>query len=159
MADEPSNMPAAEMLVTESRRLLIAQGATLEALRTRAIAMLSVAALVAGFFGSRLSKHLTAPAYVAIAVAVGTFGGSVILVASIVRPIGIRDTHSLARQYGKLFAGAPLSAYNLATTWAKGYEEDRHANEEKIHAAMGAFAWVCYLVAAQVIAWTIAVMG
>jgi len=129
MTDEPSNVPAEAMHGAESRGMLLAQMATLKTLRTHAIAVLSVAALIAAFFGSRLPEDLDGSARTASLVAIVTFAISVLVAAVIVRPRHLSEGHALARR----------------------------VNDDRIDRLTWAFSGICALVAVQVIAWAIAV--
>ncbi len=156
MAD-PINLPAATMLLDEARRMLNDQYSALESLRGRAVALLSVGSLVAALFGSRLPMHLTDAAHRSVMVALGAFALSVVIVAWVVFPRKLKFSHSLVGQFPKLDKGRKLRTYDLAVTWAKGYETDRAFNEAKIQNLMVCFTVACGLLAVQVVAWGIAV--
>ena len=78
---------AAGLLWEQAKAQLADQKADVDALRTRAVALLSVASLVAGLFGSRLPHNHTAPRTVIASIAaLALFGISVVLVLMIIAP-------------------------------------------------------------------------
>jgi len=100
MADSevpPSNDAAVAMLWDEARRLLVRQEATLDTLRGQAVAILSVASIVAGLFGSRLlpTGQLSAFSVVMIGIALAAFGATAVLALKILRPRKWRFEHGL----------------------------------------------------------------
>jgi hypothetical protein len=157
--DEPvKNSASSLMIADEARRLLVAQQATFDGVRTRAIAMLSVASLVAGLFGSRIPEQHSDAAGRAAVVALVCFGLSVVLTLIIVAPRRLRFDHSLARHIASLAAGDELLRRDLAFTWAKGYEADRQDNDDKLQVRMTCLQVVCALVGVQVIAWGLGIL-
>ena len=156
MTDEPVNAPAAFMVVEEARRMFVGQQATLDSLRTRAIAMLSVGALVAGLFGSQLPKNQSDYSVGAVVVALVAFGISVALAATIVSPRRFNFDHGLSAPLRDFKDGEPVRSYDLAVSWARGYEKDRSENEDKLRSLMTCFQVVCALIGVQVVAWGLA---
>jgi len=157
MSDEHPNEPAATMLFAEASRMLEEQRSALETLRTRGIALLSVGAALAAFFGSRLPAPLSTTRHFAVGIAVGAFAASVLAVAAIVAPHDFKFSHRLEDYLATLEEGTIISTYDLAFTWARGYEKMRAFNEKTIGRLMWAFVGTSALMALQVAAWVIAV--
>src|SRR5260370_16195835 len=85
VADDLSD--SAALLWEQAQRQLSQQNTDLDALRTRAVALLSVAALIAGLFGSRLPHgHAAARTVIAVTVALVLFAASVILAILVAAP-------------------------------------------------------------------------
>ena len=155
MADD---LDAAALLLWEqAQRQLSEQSSDLNTLRTRAVAMLSVASLVAGLFGSRLPhSHLPLYKQVTVTIALVLFAGSVALALLVAAP---RRRWVFTFKLGALSGlvrdgvATPLDvSYNLAG-WA---DDALHRNAEKLARMYAAFAWLCVLIGVQVVAWGIA---
>jgi len=67
-------------------------------------------------------------------------------------------SHDLTRQVERLSQGQPLRAYDLAFTWAKGFETARATNQVKLDRLTLYYRWVCGLLIAQVVIWGLAVL-
>lgn len=88
-----ANSPAEMMLWEEARRQLVRQEAVLDTLRTQAVAMLSVASIVAGLFGSRVPTSPVPGAEAAVVAALVLFGITAVLAIVIIRR-GIGSFHT-----------------------------------------------------------------
>src|SRR5712692_3168923 len=84
MADDQTEATA--VLWGLARASVDQQNAAFDALRTRAVAMLSVAALVGGLFGSRLPHSQSGLSVGALVAALVLFAGSVVLAVVIAWP-------------------------------------------------------------------------
>ena len=75
------------MLWAQAQQQLSQQNSELDALRTRAVAMLSVATLVAGLFGTRLpTSHVSARTVAAVTAALVLFALSAVLAIMVAAP-------------------------------------------------------------------------
>ena len=89
--DDP-NADAAALIWDQARQQLAQQNADLDLLRTRAVAMLSVAALVARLFGTRLPQgHAHSRTLAFVIAALVLFAASVILAELVAAPRRKRD--------------------------------------------------------------------
>lgn len=92
MADDHAGIEAdltaaAAVLWAQARDEIAQQVSELDTLRTRAVALLSVAALVGGLFGSRLPRgHQSAPRVAALIIALALFSAGVLLAVIIALP-------------------------------------------------------------------------
>lgn len=157
----PSNDEAAAMLWDEARRLLVRQEATLDTLRGQAVAILSVASIVAGLFGSRLlpTQQLSHFSVAMLVLALAAFAATAVLALVILRPQVWHFEHGLASNLGTLGRGGDvLAAAGLAYTWAKGVEGQRAANKRRLDRLMTCFAWACGLTGASVLFWGLALV-
>ena len=158
MADRDRDLTdATGLLMEQAQRQLSQQSADLDTLRTRAIAMLSVAALAAALFGSRLPHGLSTTAKVAVIFALIFFAVSVWLAVYIVAPKkqGWRFTSPLGALIKEVKAGEALPM-DIALSLAAYTEDGRKQNQEKIENLYALFRIVCVLVGLQVAAWVIA---
>jgi hypothetical protein len=159
--DERDLTEAAELLWEQAQRQLSQQSADLDSLRTRAIAMLSVAALAAGLFGSRVpSVHSSLGAGIAAVIALGLFAICVVLAVQIVMPMkhAWRFTSPLRVLVKEVGAGSVLPM-DVALTLANHAEESRKENEAKLESLHKQFSGMCVLVGLQVVAWSLAVLA
>jgi hypothetical protein len=149
---------ATAVLWEQSKAEVAQQDADMDSLRTRAVALLSVGALVGGLFGSRLPHgHLSPMNAVALVVALVAFAASVFLAVAIAWPrdwyfgadreplvSGVADgTMTLARVNLSL-------AQRAEQNWTINYRTTRHIYR--------LFAVLCAAVGLQVVAWAIAVI-
>ena len=156
---KPTNDPFAAMVWDEARRLLVRQEAVLDTLRTQAVAILSVGAIVAGLFGSRLLPvHLAPLRLGAIVLALVLFGITTLKVVAILLPRDWTFEHHLAEKLAKLEGDRLLSPGSLALTWASDAEAARVINQVQLDRLMKSFRWACLLTAAQVVVWGLALL-
>jgi hypothetical protein len=150
-----------KLLWEQAQRQLAQQNADLDTLRTRAIALLSVSAIVAGLFGSRLSHtHLSTGAAISAILALGLFAINVVLTVWIVTPVknGWRFTYPLRALITRTEAGTVLPM-DVAISLAHYAEQSRKENEDKLASFYGQSRIVCVLAGIQVVAWAVAVMA
>jgi hypothetical protein len=161
VADDDRDLTeATELLWEQAQRQLSQQSADLDSLRTRAIAMLSVAALAAGLFGSRVPRaHTSLGAAIAAFIALGLFAICIVLAVWITTPMkhAWRFTSPLRVLIEGVGAGA-LLPMDVALSLADYAEKSRKENEDKLESLHKYFSVVCVLVGLQVLAWTIAVL-
>ena len=158
-ADTRSNGPAAAMLWEEERRLLSRQEAALDTLRTQAVAILSVGALVAGLFGSHIVPgHHHGLTEVGIVVALVLFAISVVLSLAILRPRTWTFDQTLAGKLKLIEQQKMLGVDALNYSWTADFEPVRTANQIKLDRLVRCFAWACLLTGAQVLAWGVALL-
>ncbi|HVC08241.1 MAG TPA: hypothetical protein VND98_11750 [Solirubrobacterales bacterium] len=161
-ASEPpdaTNDAAAAMLWEEARRLIARQEAVLDTLRNQAVAILSVAAIVAGLFGSRIvATQPSAFVMAMVGAALVLFGATVWLVITILRPRKWTFEHTLTQKLRMLERGVLLESGSLGFTWAKDVERWRAANKPQLDRLMTFFLWACALTAGEVIFWGLALL-
>lgn len=157
MADDLSD--SAALLWEQAERQLSQQNADLDALRTRAVALLSVAALVAGLFGSRLPHgHPAARTVIAVIVALALFAGSVILAILVAAPRkNWLFTFTLDKLLDRVEAGSAIPG-DITLSLAARAEQNRLGNRVKLEPMYAMLGWVCALVGLQVVAWAVAVL-
>jgi membrane-associated PAP2 superfamily phosphatase len=156
---EDPNAEASALIWEQARQQLAQQNADLDLLRTRSVAMLSVAALVAGLFGTRLPHgQLHGRTLVFLIIALALFAASVVLAVLVAAPR--RDWEfafkfsSLLERVDKIEA-RPGDVTRNFTSWA----ESAWANNLRLMQPLYTmFRLVCVLVGLQVIAWAIAVL-
>gem|GEM_PF-5221287 len=147
------------MLWSEALRMLVRQEAVLITMRNQAVAMLSAGAVAAGLFGSHLSTgHGRWWVVPTAGIALALFAASAVLAAMVAVPTKWLFSHDLTRQVERLSQGQPLRAYDLAFTWAKGFETARATNQVKLDRLTLYYRWVCGLLIAQVVIWGLAVL-
>lgn len=157
MADDLAD--AAGLLWEQAKAALTEQKADVDAVRTRAVALLSVASLVAGLFGSRLPHGNAAPRTVSASIAaLVLFGISVVLALLIVAPKRKWEfTFELDRMIELVDRRVAKPEYvtrNLAA-WAEiAWERNQH----KLDDMYVWFGRMCLLVGLQVVAWAIAAL-
>lgn len=144
-------------ITDERRRLLENQVSFTDTVRNRTTAMLSVAAIVAGLFGSKLGagSH-PRPVLVFIAVALALFAITSVLA---IKMMMLRDLHvgvDTSALVTRLEADTPSSPYGMTFTLAKRYQEEYDFNAGVVKRLDTQYKWLCLLVGAQVIAWSIA---
>ncbi len=158
-ADQVSdNGPAEAMLWEEARRQLVRQELVLDTLRTQAVAMLSVASIVAGLFGSRVPANPVPGAEAAVVAALVLFGLTAVLAIVIIRPWDWVFSHGLDDDIRAVENGELLKVGDLSYSWAKDFEVWRTGNQTKINRLTWCFSWACALTGVQVIAWGLAIL-
>jgi hypothetical protein len=151
---------AAALLWAQAQQQLSQQNSELDALRTRAVAMLSVATLVAGLFGTRLpdGHHVQARTVAAVTVALALFAVSAVLAIRVAAP---RKqwlfTFGLEPLLERVEAGS-VKPGDVTLSLASRAEENRRANNVKLKPMYTMFGWICALVGLQVVAWAVAVL-
>jgi uncharacterized protein (DUF2062 family) len=158
--DDRDVTEATELLWEQAQRQLSQQSADLDSLRTRALAMLSVAALAAGLFGSHVPlAHSSLGTAIAAVIALGLFAICVVLAVWIATPMkhAWRFTFPLRVLVSEVGTGSALPM-DVALSLTKYAEESRRANEDKLENLHRYFSAVCVLVGLQVLAWAIAVL-
>ena len=147
------------MVWDEARRLLVRQEASLDTLRSQAVAILSVASIVAGLFGSKLvSTSLSRFSLSMIAVALLLFAVTVWLVLTILTPRPWAFEHVLGGELDRLERGKDLLAGELAYGWARGVERQRAENQPALDRLMSKFKIACALTGAGVLFWALALV-
>jgi hypothetical protein len=151
---------AAALLWAQAQQQLSQQNSELDALRTRAVAMLSVAALVAGLFGTRLptGSHVSARTVAAVTAALVLFAASAVLAIMVAAP---RNrwlfTFGLDPLLERVEAGS-IQPGDVTVSLAGRAEENRRSNNAKLKPMYTMFGWICALVGLQVVAWAVAVL-
>jgi hypothetical protein len=148
-----------ELLWDEARRQLVRQEAALDTLRTQAVAVLSVASIVAGLFGSHVPTSNLAPNRAAEVVAsFAFFGVTEILAIIVLWPRTWNFAHGIAGPLGDVENGTSVNSDDVLYTWTKHFEAWRATNQRKLDCLMTCFAWACALAGLQVIAWGLAIV-
>jgi hypothetical protein len=136
------------------------QAASLDSLRSRALAMLSVSALVAGFFGSQLpSGHQSARVILAVVAALVFFAVTVGLALVVLIPK--RDAWHFAHFLGPWFAkidAKNLTPIDVTFRLAQHFEGYRIENKTKLERLYRCLSAICILVGLQVVVWVVAVV-
>ena len=124
---------SAALLWDEARRQNAAQVAEVDLLRTRAVAVLSVASLVAGLFGGRIVAKSPHPHYVgaAIGVALVAFALSVLAIVVVLKPQKMKweFAQNLTSYFEDLAAGEPIQPVDVTFNLAKDFEASRIQNK------------------------------
>ena len=164
MADDQADVEAdltaaAGVLWAQAKDELAQQVSELDMLRTRAAALLSVAALIGGLFGSRLPHgHQPTLRVAALVVALVLFSAGVLLAVIIALPR--RDWHfgfDLTDLTQRVTAGtASLGDVNVSLAARAATNLD--VNSAKLRSLYLLFAALCVLVGLQVVAWALAVL-
>jgi hypothetical protein len=157
MADDMTE--ASALIFAQAQKQLQQQLADLDALRNRAVALLSAAALVAGLFGSRLPKdRLPAHTAVAVTIALAAFAVGVLLTLAIATP---RRKWLFTFRLDRLTAlveertAIPADITHNLTRWS---EEARGWNGRRLDRLNTLFGGLCLAVGLQVVAWGFAVL-
>jgi hypothetical protein len=148
---------AARLLWDESLRQVVRQEADLDELRTRTVALLSVTAIVAGLFGSRLSGNEHGYHLAAIIVALAGFGISTLLALVIlISRRGVwRFAHKLDVYLTKVRNGA-FGELDVSMNLAEHFEEYRLHNQPRLDNLHRVLIAICIAVGVQVLAWAVA---
>jgi hypothetical protein len=156
VADDQTD--ASVVLWEQSKAQIAQQDADVDSLRTRAVALLSVGALVGGLFGSRLPHgHLSPMNVAALVAALALFAVSVGLAVAIAWP---RDWYFGAEREPLLSrvadGTATLAQVNLSL--ARRAEQNWTSNYGTTMHMYRLFAALCAVVGLQVVAWAFAVI-
>jgi hypothetical protein len=159
MADDDTPLKdSAALLWAEVQRQMTRQEASLDGLRNRAVAMLSVASIVAALFGGHIEAgdHSTRVVTASI-FALTFFGVGALLSLLILAPKtrGWAFAEKLSGYFTRL-QNQTLTPVSVTSNLAENFEASRKENEAKLERLYAIFKWVCILVSLQVIAWGIA---
>jgi len=156
--DDP-NADAAALIWEQARQQLAQQNTDLDLLRTRAVALLSVAALVAALFGTRLPHgHLHGRTLSFLVAALILFAASVVLAVLVAAP---RRNWEFTFDLGDLLQrvdGGEAAPVDVTRSFASWSENAWMNNAEQMKSLYTMFSVVCALVGLQVVAWAIAVL-
>jgi hypothetical protein len=149
---------ASAVLWEQSKAEIAQQDADVDSLRTRAVALLSVGALVGGLFGSRLPHgHLSPMNVAALVVALVLFAASVVLAVAIAWPRNWYFGADREPLVSRVADGkATLAQVNLSL--AQRAEQNWTENYSTMRRMYGLFALLCAAAGLQVVAWAIAVI-
>jgi len=148
------------LLWAEAQRQVARQESDLDALRNRAIALLSVSSIVAGLFGSHVATvHLSTRSTVATIIALVAFALGALASLIIVTPKWKAwvFTEKLDLYFTLLKEGT-LTPVTVTSNLAEHFELYRKSNQVKINRLYGLLIVACALVGVQVIAWGIAAL-
>jgi hypothetical protein len=156
VADDQTEAMA--LLWEQSQAETAQQNSDIDSLRARAVALLSVGALVGGLFGSRLPHaHLSTLNISGLAAALTLFGVSVVLAVAIAWPRSWHfgaDRDALASQVAD--GTVTLAQVNYALAWRA--EQNWATNEATMAGLFRLFAVLCALIGLLVVAWALAVI-
>jgi hypothetical protein len=157
MADDSATAAAA--LWAQARDQVTQQSADLDALRNRAAALLSVAAVVGGLFGSRLSHgRLSDLRSDALIGALVLFGAGVLLAVAIAWPRRAwAFAFDLAGLIGEVSAGT-ASVGEVSISLSSVATSSLEANARKLQLLYWLFSALCLVVGLQVVAWALALI-
>lgn len=158
-ADASEVAEAAQLLWSEAQRQISRQESDIDTLRTRAVAVLSVAALVAGLFGSHISTAPHRHTWVgwAVAAALVLFAASVVCAVVVMMPRGWTFGESLTEYVARVRAGN-LVPIDVTTNMAEHVQEWHDSNQVTLNGLYTWFGVTCVLVGLQVLAWGVAVI-
>ena len=148
---------ATGVLWENAKGALEQQSARLDTVRTRAVAMLSVAALVGGLFGSRLPHTYSVVNVTGLVAALALFAASIVLSVVISWP----RTWLFGAYLEPLITGVGDGAVTLAQvnlSLATLAEANWAKNEVILERLYGIFGALCFVVGLQVAAWAFAVI-
>jgi hypothetical protein len=157
--EQPDHGPAMVMLWDEARRQLVRQEAALDTLRTQAVAVLSVASIVAGLFGSQVTRtNQPGSVDLAVGAALALFATTAVVAIVILWPRTWAFSHDLGDIFSKVERQVPVDADDLSYTWAKHFESWRATNATKLKFLTCCFSLSCALSGLQVLAWGLAII-
>jgi hypothetical protein len=157
MADDLNG--AAQLLWQQAQQQLSQQSNDLDTLRTRAVAMLSVASIIAGLFGTRLPHgHSPLHKQIALTVALVLFAASVIAALVVAAPRKRWIFTFKLQPLVQLVDEGRAQPMDISSNLADWANDALHSNAGKLNWVYTAFGWLCVLVGGQVIAWAIAVL-
>jgi hypothetical protein len=160
MAEDESQAKVLEIVWGESRSQVAEQESSLEALRNRSIALLSVGSIVAGLFGAELI-HVSALHWRLwpVLVALIAFAGSVAAAITVLFPKKEMEFYQDVTPYlDDIKAGEEVTVEDVTYNLARHTEASWDRNETKLKALHSKFKLICCLLAVQVIAWAVAVL-
>ena len=156
MADDQAD--ASAVLWEQSKAEVTQQDADIDSLRTRAVVLLSVGALVGGLFGSRLPRgHLSPMNIAGLVAALILFAVSVVLAVAIAWP---RDWYFGADREPlvSMVADGKVTIAQVNLSLARRAEQNWTKNYSTVRRMYRLFAVLCMTVGLQVVAWAIAVI-
>lgn len=148
----------ARLMWEEAKRLLERQEASLNDLRSRAVAILGVGSIVSSVFGGLLfpQHHHSLRVLIAGWMAVGFLGVTAILAVVIMAPWHWDFGQQLRKPLAQIEQGQAITPKAIMLAWAKLFEVMRSDNKGKLAWLHRAFWVACFLTGAQVVAWAIA---
>jgi hypothetical protein len=153
----PATESRPDFVVAETTRLLARQEASLDNIRSRAVAMLSVGALVAGLFGGHVLAARAVGWRAAVeVVALALFGVTAVLVVMTERPQDFDFGHDPTQWIDELREGRGVDATDWAYNVSRDLNKYRKHNAPKIKRLAGMYTAICFLVGLQVLAWGVA---
>jgi hypothetical protein len=158
MTEQPGLKEAAALLWEEARRQIEEQRSTLESVRSRSVALLSVASLVAALFGSHIlrGEHRWWVT-VAIVVALAAFGLSALLTVHLLAPTSDWEfSQNLDSYLVDIKNEKDVTAEDVTYNLAQHSQVSRRNNEAKLKKLHCEFGWACALLGLQVLAWAVA---
>jgi hypothetical protein len=160
MPEDTPLKDSAALLWAEAQRQISRQEADLDALRNRAVALLSVSSIVAALFGSHIATtHLSTRGTVGTILALVAFGLGALVALVILTPK--RDAWEFTenlRQYFEKLSDGSLTPVTVTTNLAEHFEGYRKNNQAKIERLYQFLIAACVLVGLQVIAWGVAAL-
>ena len=151
---------AAAILWDEARRQIASQVSEVDILRTRSVAILSVASIVAGLFGGRIVGIHPHPVYVTIAVTVALICFAVSVIAIIVVLTPKKNKWEFDQNLSSYFVdldSGDLAPLDVTARLAEHSELSRVKNKLVLDKLYSWFAFACVLVGLQVVAWGVAI--
>lgn len=150
-------MDTGELIWEEAKRLLARQEASLDALHTKALGLLSVSGIVAGLFaGQVLSGSVGAAGGAAVAVAISAFVVGAAGVLFIQWPRDFEFSHDLDQWVKELETGDPAPLIEATYNLSRDLNDYRKRNQNKITKLYSVLTWSVAALAVQVGAWALA---
>jgi hypothetical protein len=157
MADDIA--AASSLIFTQAQKQLDSQNSDLGSLRTRTVAALSVASLIAGLFGPRVDQNnRNLHTVVGVAVALGAFAVGAIIAILIIAP---RRKWIFTFQLDHLLSlvedrrAAPIDVTHNLAGWM---EDARRSNESQLNRLHLLFGGLCCTLGIQVLAWGVSII-
>jgi len=150
---------AAGLLWDQAQRQLSQQISDLATLRTRAVALLSVAALVAGLFGSRLPHgHASAIRVTAVTVALALFAIGVVLALLVAAPRSQWIFDFKLDKLAELVNDGSAVPRDITSNLAEWADDALRWNAGKLEKLYVLFGCLCAVVGLEVVAWAVAAL-
>jgi hypothetical protein len=159
VADDDDEQTEASAILWEQAKADVAwQDSSLDSLRNRAVALLSVGTLVGGLFGSRLPHgHLSSVNLLGLAAALVLFALSVVLAVMIAWPRTWYFSTDRAPVTDRVAEGT-VSLVTVNLSLASRAERNWTENQRTMSNLYWLFAVLCGVVGLEVVAWSLAVI-
>jgi hypothetical protein len=151
---------AAAILWEEARRQVSSQADEVDLLRNRAVALLSVASLVAGLFGGRIisSAHQPTHTTIGLTVALVAFALSVIAIVIVLAPRTNWQFSENLESYFSDIDDGDLRPIDVTARLGQHSVSARENNQKKLDMLYPWFMISCILIGIQVVAWGVAAL-
>jgi hypothetical protein len=152
MADDGSGL-----ILSEAQRQLASQETSLSEVRSRALALLSVAGLVAGVAGP-VARRSALSFWIPGGIGIGLLILSIVLALSIVTPQEWTFAGHLNIELTELHEGKTPSTAEVVYRRAYWLEEWRNSNQPKLDKLFARLTWLIVAVGASVVSFAVAAL-